>query len=226
MGVASNVYLSWLIGLGWIVWNVGILAYGIIVISRYLLAQSFDRFLPSKISYVSPRFDSSMVAQAISLIATVTLVGLAAAYCGTMSAFFGAIIASMIWFRFIGLTAIIHALEKETGSARAILGVAELLNIIVFGYVTSEFIANRTVWSLNTLTYGFVICSFIFGAAINLGSKNCYKRKVIEIYLWRTRNFRQSNDECKKLKQRPSPLQRLAHNLLFHGASRGHSEES
>ena len=183
MGVAGNVYLSWLIGLGWVVWNVGILAYGIIVISRYLLAQSFDRFLPAKISYVSPRFGSPMVAQAISLVVTVTLVGLAAAYYGTVSALFGAIIASMIYFMFIGLTAIIHALKKETGSARAILGVAGLLNIIVFGYVASEFVANPTVWSLNTLTYGFVIFSFIFGAAIYLGSKNYYKRKGIDISL-------------------------------------------
>jgi amino acid transporter len=183
MGVAGNTYLAWLIGLGWIVWNVGILAYGIIVISRYLLAQSFDRFLPAKISYVSPRFGSPMVAQAISLIVTVTLVGLAAFYYGTVSALFGAIIAAMIYFIFIGLTATAHALKKETGSARAILSVAGLLNIVVFGYVAWEFAANPTVWSLNTLTYGFVIFSFILGAAIYLTSKNYYKRKGIDISL-------------------------------------------
>jgi len=183
MGVAGNVYLAWLIGLGWIIWNVGILAYGIIVISRYLLAQSFDRFLPAKISYVSPRFGSPMVAQVISLVVTVTLVGLAAAYYGTVSALFGAIVASMIYFIFIGLTATIHALKKETGSARVILGTAGLLNIVVFGYVASEFVANPTVWSLNTLTYGFVIFSFLFGAAIYLTSRTYYNRKGIDISL-------------------------------------------
>jgi amino acid transporter len=183
MGVAGNSYLAWLIGLGWIVWNVGILAYGIIVISRYLLAQSFDRFLPAKISYVSPRFGSPMVAQVISLVVTVTLVGLAAFYYGTVSALFGAIIASMIYFIFIGLTATVHALKKETGSARVILGVAGLLNIVVFGYVASEFVANPAVWSLTTLTSGFVIFSFLFGAAIYLGSRTYYKRKGIDISL-------------------------------------------
>ena len=183
MGVAGNTYLAWLIGLGWIVWNVGILAYGIIVISRYLLAQSFDRFLPAKISYVSPRFGSPMVAQVISLIVTVTLVGIAAFYYGTVSALFGAIVAAMIYFIFIGLTATVHALKKETGSARVILGVAGLLNIVVFGYVASEFVANPTVWSLNTMTYGFVIFSFLFGAAIYLCSKTYYKRKGIDISL-------------------------------------------
>ncbi len=124
-----------------------------------------------------------MVAQAISLVVTVTLVGLAAFYYGTVSALFGAIIASMIYFIFIGLTATVHALKKETGSARAILAVAGLLNIVVFGYVASEFVANPAVWSFNTMTYGFVIFSFLFGAAIYLSSKTYYKRKGIDISL-------------------------------------------
>src|SRR5208283_1956379 len=39
MGVAPNPAVAWFIGLGWILWNVAILAYGIIVLSRYLFAQ-------------------------------------------------------------------------------------------------------------------------------------------------------------------------------------------
>ena len=54
MGVSSTP-VAWFIGLGWILWNVAIIAYAIIVLSRYLFAQSFDRFLPEKISYISPK---------------------------------------------------------------------------------------------------------------------------------------------------------------------------
>jgi amino acid transporter len=183
MGVAGNSALAWLIGLGWIVWNIGILAYGVIVISRYLLAQSFDRFLPSRISYVSPRFGSPIIAQTISLVVTVALVGLAAFYYGTLSALFGAIIASMIYFMFIGLTAAVHGIRKETGSARALLALAGILNFIVFGFVSWEFLSNPTVWGLNTLTYGFVIFSFILGAAIFMGSRFYYKGRGIDISL-------------------------------------------
>jgi len=78
--------------------------------------------------------------------------------------------------------ATIRAIKKETGSARVILGVAGLLNIVVFGYVASDFVVNPTVWSLNTLTYGFVIFSFMLGAAIYLGSRT-YKRKGIDMSL-------------------------------------------
>ncbi len=183
MGVAGNSYLAWLIGLGWIIWNVGILAYGIIVISRYLLAQSFDRFLPARISSVNSRFGSPVVAHVIDLVATVTLVGLAAYYYGTVSALFGAIIAAMIYFMFIGLTATAHALKNETGSARLILSVAGLLDFGVFAFISWEFVSNPAVWSLNTLTYGFVIFSFIFGAAIYMGSKRYYMRRGVDISL-------------------------------------------
>ena len=70
MGVSSNMAVSWFIGLGWILWNVAILAYGIIVLSRYLFAQSFDRFLPEKIAYVSPKHSSPVVALVIELVGT------------------------------------------------------------------------------------------------------------------------------------------------------------
>src|SRR5579862_7680358 len=45
MGATTSYPLQAFIGLGWIVWNIGVLAYGVIVFSRYLFAQSFDRFL-------------------------------------------------------------------------------------------------------------------------------------------------------------------------------------
>jgi len=53
MGVTQVTALKFFIGAGWILWEVAILAFGIITISRYLLAQSFDRFLPSRFAYVS-----------------------------------------------------------------------------------------------------------------------------------------------------------------------------
>lgn len=184
MGVAGlGTPLSWVIGLGWIVWNVGVLAYGIIVISRYLLAQSFDRFLPERISYVSKRFGSPIIAHAVDLIVTVTLVALAAFYYGTLSALFGAILASMVYFMFVGISAAAHAVKKETGGTRLLLGGAGILNFFIFLYVASEFIANPGVWGLSTLSYGFVIFSFLFGAAIYLASRSYHRRHGIDISL-------------------------------------------
>lgn len=182
MGVAGlGSPLAWVIGLGWIVWNVGVLAYGIIVLSRYLLAQSFDRFLPSKVSYVSPRFGSPVIALSIDLVLTITLVALAAFYYGTLSALFGSIIASMIYFMFVGITAAVYAIRKETGQARIILTVAGIANVFVFGLLAYEFVANPNVWGLQTLSYGYVVFAFILAAAIYMGSRMYHRSRGVDI---------------------------------------------
>jgi glutamate:GABA antiporter len=182
MGVAGlGSPLAWLIGLGWIAWNVSILAYGIIIISRYLLAQSLDRFLPEKVSYVSPRFGSPVYAHTIDLVLTITLVGLAAYYYGTVSALFGSIIASMIYFTFIGLTAAVYAIKKEKGTSKIILTTAGILNAIVFAFLAYEFVAFPAVWGLQTLSYGYVVFAFILGSALYLGSRTFHRRHGIDI---------------------------------------------
>lgn len=181
MGVANNPGLAFVIGLGWIVWNVGILAYGIIVISRYLFAQAFDRFLPTKIAYVSPRFGSPVIAHLIDLVLTIALVGSTAFLYGTLQALFGAIVASMIYFVFVGLATTVYAARKEKGGSKAILAIAGILNAVVFLFLTYEFLASPGVWGLNTLTYAYVGISFAAGAIIYLVSKSYHARRGINL---------------------------------------------
>ena len=188
MGVSGNNFLAVLIGLGWILGNLSVLAYGVIVISRYLLAQSFDRFLPGKISDVSPRFGSPVLALLISLIVTVALVGFAAfnyggGLFGGVTALFGAILASMIYFAFVGLTAAVHGLRKEQGTTKWLLAVAGVANILVFGFLSYQFVSNPTVWSLNNFTYGFIILSVVIAAVLYFASRAYYKTKGVDIGL-------------------------------------------
>jgi amino acid transporter len=188
MGVANNNIVAGLIGLGWILANMSVLAYGVIVISRYLLAQSFDRFLPTKVSDVSSRFGSPYIALIVSLIITVVLVGLAAfnysgGLFGGLDGLFGAILAAMIYFIFVGLAAVGHAFRKEHGLTQAVLIVAGTLNVIVFGFLSYQFVSNPTVWSLNSLTYGFIGGSFLVGALLYFWSENRHAKKGIDISL-------------------------------------------
>lgn len=181
MGVSGNNIVAGLIGLGWILANLSVLAYGVIVISRYLLAQSFDRFLPSRISNVNPRFGSPITAFVISLIMTVILVGLAAVYYGGLSGLFGAIIASMVYFMFVGLAAAVWGIRKESGISKAILVVAGILNFFIFGFLSYQFLSNPGVWSLNNLTYSYVILTAIAGAVIYFASRQYWKGKGVDI---------------------------------------------
>ncbi|MEM0074844.1 MAG: APC family permease [Conexivisphaerales archaeon] len=183
MGVTSNAAMQLIIGLGWVAWNLAILAYGIIVFSRYMFSQAFDRFLPSRLAYVSPRFGSPVVAHIVDLVITIALIGAASFFYGTLTSLYGAVVASMIYFAFVGLAAAVHGIRKEKGGQRNILLIAGLLQAAVFLYLISDFLAYPGIWGGNVLAYGYVAVSFVAGLLIYLVSRSYHKRKGINIDL-------------------------------------------
>lgn len=182
MGVSSTP-VAWFIGLGWILWNVAIIAYAIIVLSRYLFAQSFDRFLPEKISHISPRYGSPTVAFLINLIGTIVLIGLASFFYGTLLSLYGAVVAAMIYFFFIGIAAVIYAFKNEKGRSKAILATAGVLMAVVFAYITYQFLAFASIWGGNPIAYGWAAGSFIAGVIIYVVSKSYHSKRGIDITL-------------------------------------------
>jgi amino acid transporter len=183
MGVSSNLAQSFIIGLGWIVLTIAILAFGVITISRYMLAQAFDRYLPAKLAYVSPRYSSPVIAHLLDLVVTVILIGLAAFLYGTISSLYGAVMASMIYFAFVGFGAVIYALRNEKGGSRILLAVAGVLQSAVFVYLTYEFLAYPRIWGGNTLAYGYITVTFILGSVIYLISKRKHLKEGLSIDL-------------------------------------------
>ena len=183
MGVTTSYPLQAFIGLGWIVWNIGVLAYGVIVFSRYLFAQSFDRFLPEQLSYINPKYGSPVFAHVIDLVITLALIGSSAFVYGTLSSLFGNVVAAMIYFIVIGLAASVYAIRKEKGRSKGILFVAGILMTAVFVYITYLFLANGLVWGGNSVAYGYVVISFVLGSGIYLFSKWYHARRGIDISL-------------------------------------------
>jgi amino acid transporter len=182
MGVSSTP-VAWFIGLGWILWNVAIIAYAIIVLSRYLFAQSFDRFLPEKISHISPKYGSPTVAFLINLIGTLVLIALASFFYGTLTSLYGAVVASMIYFIFVGIAAVLYALKNEKGGSKAVLTTAGFLMAIIFVYITYQFLAFASIWGGNPIAYGWVVGSFIAGVIIYVVSKSYHSKRGIDITL-------------------------------------------
>lgn len=187
MAVSGNVYVAWAIGIGWILMQFGVIAYGVIIFSRYLLAQSFDRFLPSRLSYVSPKLGSPVVAHALDLVVAVFLIGLATYFSGSFFALFGAIIASMVYFAFIGLAAATYAFRKERGSARAILGIFGILDAVVFSFISYQYLTSPT-FSIFTvlspwLNETYLVVTLVAGASIYLVSRWYHKKRGMDISL-------------------------------------------
>lgn len=182
MGVTQVTALRVLIGLGWILWVVAILAFGIITISRYMIAQSFDRFLPSRLGYVSERLGSPVYAHLLDLAVTVVLIGLAAFVYGTISSLYGAILASMFYFAFVGAGAAVFGLRERSREGRLLL-VAGGLMTAVFVFLSYEFLAAPSVWGGNPLAYGYIATTFVAGIAIYLSSRRYNLRRGVDISL-------------------------------------------
>ena len=183
MGVANNAYLAWLIGIGWVALQFAVIAYAVIIFSRYMLAQSFDRFMPSRLAYVSSKFGSPIVAHAVDWVITIALIGVTAYYFGSISGIFGAIIAAMIYFAFVGLAALVHAIRKETGLSKAVLAVAGFLNIVVFGFVSYQFLAAPGFTGINDVTIIYSVGTLLAGALIYLASSRYHKARGMDISL-------------------------------------------
>jgi amino acid transporter len=181
MGIANNQWVAWIIGLGWVALQFAVIAYAVIIFSRYILAQSLDRFLPAKLSYISSRFGSPVVAMLIDWVITVSLIGITAYYYGTIAGIFGAIIASMIYFMFVGLAAVAHAVRKESGSSRGLLALAGSLNVLVFGFVAYQFLSNPGFTGLNNITYAYSIGTLVAGALIYQASRWYHKKRGMDI---------------------------------------------
>lgn len=182
MGASGNPIVSWIIGIGWVLWIINILAYLVVVEGRYLMAQAFDRFLPSIVAYVS-KYGSPVVAHLIDLAFTIALAAGASFLYGTFVSLYGTIVGPMIYFIFVGISAVIFALRNEKGTTKAILAIAGVLSAIVFLWLTAEFLYYPLIWGGNTLAYGFIAGTAVGGAIIYALSKMYHSRRGLDISL-------------------------------------------
>ncbi len=181
MGVSNSYLLSLIIGIGWILWDIAILAYGIIVFSRYIFAQAFDRFLPEKFAYISKRYGSPVVAHVFDLVVTLFLIGGAAFLYGPFSSLYGAVAAAMIYFIFIGIAATVYAIRYLVRGEKVTLAISGIIMALVFIFITYQFFAYPSIWGGNPLAYGYVVASFIAGVVLYEISKWRNAKKGIDI---------------------------------------------
>lgn len=183
MGASGNALLSWIIGIGWILWVINILAYLIVVEARYLMAQSFDRFLPSKVTSVNKQ-GSPWVAHAIDFVIILVMVAGASYLYGTFVSLYGTIIGPMIYFMFVGVAAVVYALRNEKGSARAVLAIAGVLSAFAFLFLVYEFYTfGYQIWGASNLAYGYLVVAAVAAVVIYALSKWYHKKRGIDISL-------------------------------------------
>jgi amino acid transporter len=185
MGVANNLAVSLALGMVWIIWNIIFLMVTIMAVARYILALSFDRFLPSKFAYVSPRFNSPAVAHIFDLVLAIVLVGATAFYYGQLSALSATAIGPMLFFMFVAIASILYGIRRksEPSQVRVGLVVAGVLSALVFAYVSYMFAIFPSIYGGNLLSYAFLLASFIGGLIIYVAHKHYLKKQGIDLSL-------------------------------------------
>jgi len=154
-------------------------------VARYILALSFDRFLPSKFAYVSPRFNSPAIAHIFDSVLAIVLVGATAFYYGQLSALSATAIGPMLFFMFVAIASILYGIRRrsEPSNVRVGLVIAGALSAIVFAYVSYEFAILPSVYGGNLLSYTFLLASFIGGLIIYIAHKYYLKKQGIDLSL-------------------------------------------
>ena len=183
MGVSPSPAIAWIIGLGWIVWNIAILAYAVIICSRYIFAQAFDRVLPEKFAYVSERYGSPVYGLLMVFVITVIVMGLTSFLYGTFTSLYGTWILGMCYFALVGIVALIYAQRNEKGGSKALLSVSGILMAAVFLFLAYQFIASPAVWGGNYLAYGYILAGLVIGSVIYVSSWQYHKKRGIDISL-------------------------------------------
>jgi amino acid transporter len=181
MGVAGgNTVIAWIIGAGWVLWTVNILAYLIVVEARYLMAQAFDRFLPAKLASVN-RQGSPYFAQLIDFVIIVIMIAGASFFYGTFVSLYGTIVGPMLYFALVGVAAVVYALRHESGRNKAVLTVCGILSALAFLWLSFQLVYNYAIWGGNLFAYGFLIVTAVIGSVIYFASKAYYHSKGIDI---------------------------------------------
>jgi amino acid transporter len=183
MGVSSNSAIAWVIGLGWIVSWMVVLQVNMLAQPRYLFSMAFDRFLPSRLADVSERFATPIYGLLAYAIPTIIVLGLATYLYGTVVSLFGAVAATMVYFIILGGAGIKFGLKESNSRSKAILVLAGILTMIIFGYITYQFFAYPSVWGGNPLAYGFLAVGLVFAVAAYLISKAIHRREGVDISL-------------------------------------------
>ena len=184
IGLTSNYVLQWIIGIGLLVWEFAILAYGVIVFARYIFAMAFDRVLPEIFTRLN-RQGSPVFTHLFDLGLTLALLVIPVVSPSGVSALYGAEVIGMLYFLIVSIAGAYRGyIEKSP-----LLLSVSAFSAGYFAFLTYESVTNPVfdfVYSngaVDPYTLLFVIGSFAIGGAIYAVAWFINKNKGIDLNL-------------------------------------------
>jgi amino acid transporter len=181
--LAGNPVLQWFLGLGLFAWEVYILAYGVIVFSRYVFAMSFDRVLPEKFSTVNSK-GSPVYAHLLDLIITLLFLAIPVLSTQGAVALYGATILGSLYFLVVSIASVVYG--RRNGHSG--LKIAGVLSSIYFLFLTIEAGVNPAFGffdgtGVNPVTALFVGITLVGSLLVYLYARFANQKKGIDLSL-------------------------------------------
>ncbi|WP_238526206.1 APC family permease [Saccharolobus islandicus] len=183
MGLTNSLPLQLFMGIGLLMWEFSILAYGVVVFARYIFAMAFDRF-PEIFTRLN-KGGSPVYTHAFDLALTLGLLVFPVVSISGATSLYGAIVIGMVYFMVVSIAALLYGSKNKAPA----LMVASVIKIAYFLFLTYEAVTNPTFVFVNSngtpnpITLAFVILSFVIGALIFLASKFYNKKRGVDIDL-------------------------------------------
>jgi hypothetical protein len=91
----------------------------------------------------------------------------------------------MLFFMFVAIASILYGVRRKSESnvVRVGLVISGVLSAAVFAFVSYEFIIFPSIYGGNTLSYAFLLCSFVGGLVIYIAHKQYLKKQGIDLSL-------------------------------------------
>jgi APA family basic amino acid/polyamine antiporter len=193
--LTTNLPLLVLIGIGFIAWCPMVVVADFVLDSRNMLAWSFDRIVPEKLSYVHPRTRTPIVALLTFLVGTWIVLALLV-YTGSILAALSATLAQL-GFTYIptGIAAVLLPLRQKTKriydtspikyeiAGIPLISIIGIFQIVTLGWLVYMFATNAAYGANTTMSLIAVVGVFVAGFVIYYASVLYNKRRGIDVSL-------------------------------------------
>jgi len=193
--LTNSLPLLVLIGIGFIAWNPMVAVADFVLDSRNMLAWGFDRIIPEKFTYVSPRTRTPVVALVTYLIGSIIILVMLD-YWGSILAALSATLAQLA-FTYIptGIAAVVLPLRQKTKrlyetspikyeiAGIPLITIIGILQLLTMGWFTYMFATNPAYGANGTMSVLGIVGVFLAGFVIYYASLFYHKQRGIDISL-------------------------------------------
>ncbi|MCG3109152.1 hypothetical protein L3N51_01442 [Metallosphaera sp. J1] len=177
----SPLPVQWLLGLGLISWNFFVMAFGVVVFSRYIFAFSFDRIFPSAFAKLN-RASSPYVAHVLDLILTLIFLAIPLISVNGAESLYAYTPLAAIYLFLVGLTGV-KVGRSEGKSSLVILGAlsSAFMAFLAYESVTNPFFGVVSSSGINVIGTGYLVALVGSGALIYAVASRLRRREGIEL---------------------------------------------